>query len=222
MKHPLIVIPIFALAATQVGAHLKAGSLLPKGGETVAIGQKVEISWFQDTGHDGLYDIYYSKNGGTSWVEFEEGWQGPKTDGVKVAYSWTVPANAATAQAKIRVCQMAGGHCTNSTYTLVSANFTISATNSVQSAVGALPSQLRFDAAAGAVEASFEMESEGRVLVEAFDVDGRLVATVYEGVRGAGPQRLSVRSTALAGSKGPFAIRLIAGSKVFSEFTEGR
>lgn len=222
MKTVSLALPLLLLAADQGRAHLKAGSLTPKGGETLKIGDKVSITWLQETAHDGKYDLYYSKNGGSAWVEFEEGWQGPTTDGSTPTYQWTVPAGAAGTTTKLRVCQMAGGHCTSSTYTLMSGNFTVNTTGAgIQEAASLNRTFLRFEAARGTVEASFEMEAEGKVLVQAFDAQGREVARIFEGTRGAGLQRLSLHSEALAKAQGPLTVRLTAGSRTYNEYWNG-
>lgn len=224
MKTSTLALPAAILIAAGLSnAHLKAGSLSLKGGESLAIGSRVNVTWFQDTGHDGKYDLYYSKNGGTSWIEFEEAWQGPTTDGATVTYAWTIPANGATTQGKLRVCQMVGGHCTNSTYTLVSGGaFSIAASSSLQAADALRAGFVRFDAASGAVEASFELASEGQVLVQAFDAQGREVAKLLDASYGSGMHRLSLFSNALSGAQGPLAFRLTAGGKVFNEFWNGK
>jgi hypothetical protein len=220
MRISSLLLPAGLVAAGATFAHLKAGSLVPKGGETLTVGSKVNVTWFQETGHDGLYDIYYTKNG-TSWVEFEEGWQAPKTDGVTVTYPWTVPAGAAGTTTKLRICQMAGGHCTNSTYTLVSGAFTVSTSASVNAADALRPGVMRFDAARSTVETSFELAEEGKVLVQAFDAQGREVARILDATYGAGMHRLSLHSKALEGAKGTLAFRLTAGGQVYNEIWNG-
>ena len=214
-------LPVFILvSASMASAHLQEGSLTPKGGETLVFGSKVEISWTQNTGHDGLYDLYYSRNGGSSWTEFVGHWQGPKTDNTKVTYSWTVPSQATT-QGQLRVCQLAGGECTERIYMLRSTNFSVAASSSVLPRAGVLQTALSYTGATGNLDVAFEMESAGEALIEAFDAQGKVVATLFKGTRDAGVHRMSFFSNTLASARGPLVFRLTAGGKPFSQYWNG-
>jgi hypothetical protein len=202
-----------ALTACAIGAHahLKQGSLYPKGGESFAIGQKVTIAWVQTQGHDGLYDLYFSKNAGTSWSEFAGHWQGPKGDGDSVKYEWTVPANSATTQGVIRVCQLAGGECKDAVYILKSGNFTITTASAVEAQAPQAAGKLDFDAATGSLAVAFTLASASRVSLQAFDSQGRLLATLLDAEQAAGEHALSLFSNRLASMHGAVAFKLAWG-----------
>src|SRR5688500_16281874 len=113
-----------ALAAE---AHLVAGSLSIKGGETFSAGSTVNVKWRQNVGHDGKYDFKFSKDGGTTWVTIDEEKQMPTAAG-EITYVWTVP-NESTTQGQFRVCQLGDEGtqkpCNSDTYMLKSPNFTV-------------------------------------------------------------------------------------------------
>lgn len=197
-----------ALGFAGAHAHLKQGSLYPKGGETFAIGQKVTIGWVQIQGHDGLYDLYFSKNGGTAWTEFAGHWQGPKGDGDSVKYDWTVPANSATTQGVIRICQLAGGECKDNNYILKSGNFTITATSAVRAEDAAGAGSLEYDAATGGLSVALPLAAPSHVTLQAFDSRGRLLATLLDEDRPAGAVALSLFSNRLQSLHGAVALRL--------------
>ena len=211
--------PVSALLAMALPAmaHMEQATLKPAGGETFKPGDVMTIEWVATQAHDGLYDIYYSSNGGTSWpVEFAERWQGSKTNGAKCSYRWTIPANTAnTTQGRIRVCQLSGGHCVQpGVYTISSGNFTISNT----------PSGVR-DAAAQAVAPSLDYRADSRtvdlvvplqagmlVTLKAYDAAGKEVADLYSQRLEAGVHRLSLFATRLQ-DRGPLLFRLMRGTE---------
>jgi hypothetical protein len=201
------------MAIGIAGAHaqLKQSTLYPKGGETFSIGEKVTIHWVQSQGRDGLYDIYFSKNGGTTWTEFASRWQGPKGDGDTVKYNWTVPANSATTQGVIRVCQLAGGECKDNNYILKSGNFTVTASSALAPEAGEAPGRLDFDAATGSLSAAFALAAPARVTLKAFDSQGRLLATLLDADQAAGAHALSLFSNRLRALHGAVAFRLGLG-----------
>jgi hypothetical protein len=206
------VTSVFLMCVACASAHLKAGSLNPKGGETFAIGQKVLISWVQSQAHDRKYDLYFSKNGGTSWTEFEANWIGAAGDNDTCKYQWTVPANSATTQGQLRVCQMAGGHCTDAAYVLKSGNFTITASSAVQPQADGAAGSLAFDPASRALAVAFSLSAPARVALRAFDARGRLLATLMDEDKSAGDFALSLFSNRLQSMHGAVAFKLDWGA----------
>jgi hypothetical protein len=209
----------FAILASILpsAAHLDGSSLKPVGGESYKPGSTVTIEWIAEQAHNGLYDIYFSRDGGKTWpTEFAEGWQGPKTDGAKASYRWTIPANTAnTTQARIRVCQLFGGHCVQpGVYTLISKDFTISNTSGVAGgAAFAGAPVLDFDSRTHSVQLSLGLASAARVSLKAFDAAGREVADLLDRGLESGRHRFSISSPRL-GSAGPLVFRLEGGSEV--------
>jgi hypothetical protein len=200
--------------AFAADAHLVAGSLSIKGGETFSAGGTVNVKWRQDVGHDGKYDFKYSKDGGATWTDVEKNKQLPTGAG-EITYAWTVPAEATT-QGQFRVCQLAGGAaCTDATYMLKSPSFTVAEGSSLRSAPGPEAGSLDYDGRTGNLDVSFSLAAEGEVLVQAFDAGGRLIATLLEARRPAGDHRVSVFSNRLQG-RAPVVFRLTAGGKSLS------
>lgn len=216
-----LAMAIGVLAMGTAQAHLVAGSLSVKGGESYKAGDMVMVSWTQSAGHnDGKYTIRYSKNGGTDWSVVEEVFQGPKGDNVAVTYHWTVPAGA-TAQGKIHVNFTRGG-LTDANYNLISGNFTVTGSSAIHStpADAANPYSLRFNAATRSLQASFFMAQEGQAQIQAFDANGKLVATLLEGHRAAGSHDLSIFSNRLDASF-PLVFQLRMGDRVHSQSWSG-
>jgi hypothetical protein len=184
-----------AFSALPVSAHLLAGSLKPAGGETFVVGENITIEWVATQAHDGRYDIYYSKDGGKTYaVELAGPWQGSKTDNAKNSYLWKAPAAAASAQVRIRICQLYGGHCAEpGTYMMDSpANFTITTSTGLEREKQADEPRLDFSADGKSLIAAFTLTGEHDVSLKAFDVSGKCVATVVEGRIGAGDHRIPV------------------------------
>ncbi len=207
----LAILPLL-MTATLASAHLKQGTLFPKGGETVIVGEKVTIAWVQTLGHDGKYDLYLSKNGGSSWSEFGTRWQGPTADGDSVKYTWTVP-NSPGATNQLRICQLFAGECTDADHILKSANFTIAPAGSgVVPSAGVTAPSLDFDAASRSLGAAFLLATPGRVTLQAFDPEGRLLATLFDADKSAGSYRLSLFANRLQAMSGQVIFRLAFGA----------
>lgn len=215
MRHTKrIAIPLLA-SALVAGAHLDQASLTLTPAGPYRPGTAVTIEWVANVAHDGKYDLYYSSNGGTSWpTEFGEAWQGPTTDGAKVAYRWTIPANTAnTTQGKIRICQLAGGHCVQpGTYTISTANFTISNTVGLGEAAGASAPSLAYQPFARTVDLVIPMVSAELVTLKAFDAAGKEVADLLSRRLEAGHHKLSLYANRLEGH-GPLLFRLTRGAE---------
>jgi hypothetical protein len=206
-----------AVSTTFATAQLKQGSLSIKGGETFKVGQVVQVTFTQLVGNNGLYDFYWSKDGGVKWTETVGNWQGPKGDNALVTYPWTVP-NAVSTTVQFRACQMAGGHCTDPAYILKSPNFTITATSGVLAPAGHAPApSIRYDAATRSLEAAFELAKAEPVSLQVIDAGGRVVATLAEGRREAGFLRVSVFSNRLENASGRFLLKLDLGAESFTQ-----
>lgn len=209
------------LAAGLSNAHLIATSLLPKGGETLKVGDKVSISWTADQNHQDGIDIALSKNGGTSWTVLKAGY----SDNVKQnTFNWTVTADAVTENGLIRVCQ--SGPCTDAMKTsraggnggpwyLVSGVVKIEASTALADAPGAAKNlAMDFDPATRNVEVTFGLSGPQDVQLQAFDTQGRLVATLLQGSYASGSHTLSVFSNRLAQGSGSLVFKLQVGSQV--------
>lgn len=204
-----------ALCALGANAQLKAGSLSIKGGETFAVGQKVNVTLVQvkaGTGtRAGKYDFYFSGNGGTSWKEMIGNWQGPTGDNATVTWEWNI-TQAPTTTGIFRACLLSGGECTDPTYTLKSEPFTIVAQGSAV-LPGSSPStgKLDFDAATGSFAVAFSLPAASRVSLQAFDSQGRLLATLLDAEQAAGEHALSLFSNRLGSMHGAVAFKLTWG-----------
>lgn len=200
-----------ALCVAGAHAHLKAGSLNPKGGESFAVGQKVLVTWVQSQAHDRKYDLYYSKNGGGAWTEFEANWLGAAGDNDTCKYQWTIP-NAVSSQVQLRVCQMAGGHCTDAAYVLKSSNFSITAATPVLPRAPETAGKLEFDASTGNLAFGFSLAAPGRVTLQAFDAQGKLMDVLLDEEKAAGDFSLSIASDRLQSLHGAVAFKLDWGA----------
>ena len=206
------------LAAGLSQAHLKSGSLLPKGGETLTAGQTVSITWEVDETHNKGIDIAFSKDGGTTWTNIKTGFlDNSKSD----KFNWTVP-NEATAKGKLRICQ--SGPCTDqnvskpdgqSPWYLVSGLLAVQPSTAIAAPPGAAgPIGMDFDPATRNVDVSFGLSRAQDVLLQAFDTQGRLVATLIQGNYAAGEHALSVFSNRLATGGGSLVFKLQVGEQV--------
>jgi hypothetical protein len=222
MNNLKTTLALLAMTGTLASAHLKAGSLSVKGGETFIVGEVVKVTLVQNVGHnDGRYDFYYSIDGGTKWTEIVGGFLGPKGDGDTVKYSWTVP-NKPTTTAQFRACQLAGGECVDANYILKSPNFTISTTSGVVApGIAASAPTLRFDGLTNSLEAEFSLASAERVTLQILAADGRVVATLVDGNRDAGHHRFSVFSNSLATATGHYVLKLTLGSESITRSWNG-
>jgi hypothetical protein len=189
-------------------AQLKPGSMTPAGGEAYHVGQEVSVKWTQEKGNDGKYDLYFSKNGGTRFSEFEANWQGPTTDNTEVTYKWKVPAGSETENGVLRVCQMAGGHCSDRNYVLDSEAFAVT-TNAVAIAPKSVTKNgILLQGSKGALSASFKLNQAGRVTLKALNLEGREIATLIDQQASAGDFQFDLFSRALQGQKGPLFFNL--------------
>jgi hypothetical protein len=216
MKFFAPAISAFLALSIPVTARLLDGSLKPAGGEAFKPGDVVTIEWTASQADNGLYDIYLSRDGGKTWpLEFAEGWQGSKVDNAKNAYRWTIPSGPNTIQARLRVCQISGGHCVQpGVFTLLSGDFTISTTTGVRDGASEFSTGpgLSFLPEAGSVEVEIGLEADMEVSLRAYDAAGKVVADLLDRRMQAGQHRLSIFSHRLE-SSGPLIFRLMRGSR---------
>jgi hypothetical protein len=218
-------------AAGLASAHLEAVSS-PSAGQTFAPGSTVNLRWGVSAAHNGQ-DIAYSTDGST-WTTVAT-----NLNRSQESYTWTVPENLNSNTVRLRVCQKNGGSvqgCTNSNnsnalgnsvqgqggavYVSISPVFSISAgTGALSPAAGLAGARIRFDATVRTLDVAFPMEKAGRVTLQAFDTQGKLLATLLDENRDQGGHRVSIHSSALDASK-PMVFRLQAGDKVFQQTVE--
>jgi hypothetical protein len=229
MKVGILFAMAILVSTSMISAHLISGSLVPKGDTTLTIAESITIKWGVTIGHEG-FDIALSTDGNT--------WQMVGAVGASArTYIWKVP-NSPTATARIRICQKAGTACTDAqntsspegtvipnqgtVYTLVSGNFTIAASSSVQpNQQSANAPSLRFLPDTRNVEVAFALTQGQDVSLQAFDTQGKLLATLVEGRKEAGNHRFSVFSNRLNGS-GPLLFKLNLGGQVHTENWNGQ
>jgi hypothetical protein len=210
------------LAAGMTHAHLVATSLVPKGGESLTVGDAVSIAWNTETTHGVGIDISFSKDAGTTWTDIKTGFN----DNAKTnTFKWTVTASQVTTAATglLRVCQ--SGPCTDQKVTkaggnsspwyLVSGALTVKASTAIRAGESAARGmEMDFDAATRNMQVSFGLDRAERVKLQAFDAQGRLVATLIEGGYAAGEHTLSVFSNRLADAGGSLVFKLDVGGQV--------
>jgi hypothetical protein len=216
-------------AAGMAGAHLFADGFKPAAGETLHVGDTYSITWSEQFNHAKGTNVDLSVNGGTSWTTIKENFadaQGSNT------FKWTV-AGTATTTAKIRICQHDGGTvkaCTdadktnslssapNGNYVLVGPAFTIatgtSGINAAAPAAGAF--SIDYNPATRNVDVSFGILEGQPVLLQAFDTQGRLLATLVEGNFAAGEHNLSLFSNRIDASVNALIFKLKVGNRTQS------
>jgi hypothetical protein len=214
---------LVGLVAGLSCAHLVDDTLEPKGGETLTVGQVLAIKWTAQINHpdhaEGV-NIALSKDGGATWQSIREKYGDNEKNNT---FNWTVPASAATAQGKIRICQ--SGPCTNShnanrltsgpPWVLVSSAFTVQTSTGIASqAQSQLGFSLDYHPDTRNVNVAFALKAAGPVLLQAFDTRGRLVATLIEKDYAAGSHAFSVFSNALGSASGSMVFKLSAAGEV--------
>jgi hypothetical protein len=220
----LLALTALTAFTTLAGAHLTGESLVPKGGETVKVGDVVKVTWSVATAHDGKMDIDFSANGGTTWTSIQKAFMG--ANGANT-FTWTVP-NQVTKTMKLRICQTNGTVCTDANnvsaptsgapYVLVSGAFTVeAATALISNKSEENPMFVGFGADSRNVEVSFSLGESQPVRLEAFDTQGRLVSTLLEGQYGAGVHKMSVFSNRLVGTPSSLVFKLKVGEKVLTQ-----
>lgn len=210
----------FLSAAGLAGAHLTSGSLTLSPASPFTASQAVTVAWTVAVSHGSPINIDISKDGGTTWSSVKAG----LTDASGAAtYHMTMPADATT-QGKIRVCQGSASDCANirasqpSTppYALVSPVFTITGTSAI------LPASrqtyaLGFEPASGKFVANFELVRDENVVLQAFDFQGRLQATLLQGPFQAGQHKVSLSVPQALVASPALVFRLKLGDAVHTQ-----
>jgi hypothetical protein len=216
---------LMLLCGGVIHAHLVDGSLLPQGGETISVGDVVSINWKTETNHlprsgVGGIDIAFSKDAGSTWTNIKAGFN----DNEKInTFKWTVPANLTTSTGMLRICQ--SGPCTDqkvskpgengAPWILVSGLVTIQQSTALAATPnGAHNIAMDFNPSTRNVDVSFSLARQEAVLLQAFDTQGRLAATLIDGNYAAGSHALSVFSNGLAGNGGSLVFKLKVGDQV--------
>ena len=224
MRYAISFIGTLLALASLASADLDQASLKPVGGDTYKVGDGVNVEWVATKAMTGKYDIYISIDGGKTYpTSMEVGnWQGPTIDGSKATYRWVFKAAHVSTEARFKVCQLAGGHCTQpGVYTISTpANFIVSSSSGIQSGpVGAAPS-LRFVPESRSLEVSFGLGDARQVEVQAFDTRGKLLVSLDKGRMEAGDHRFSVFSNRLDASA-PILFKLKVGDQVTTQSWNG-
>jgi len=210
----------FLSVAGLAGAHLTPSSLTLSPASPFTASQAVTVAWSVAVSHGSPINIDFSKDGGTTWSSIKAG----LTDATGAAnYHMTMPADATT-QGKIRVCQGSASDCANikvsqpSTppYTIVSSVFTIAGTSAI------LPASERayalgFEPASGKFVANFELARDENVVLQAFDFQGRLQATLLQGPFQAGQHKVSLSVPQALAASPALVFRLKLGDAVHTQ-----
>lgn len=203
MKRSAMLIRTFLATVSLVSLGLAHVSVTaPEGGEKLAAGSTFTVKWTADD-HDCVYNLYHSADSGKTW----------KTIVLNLAkatrqHSWTVPTQGST-KAMVRVFQ---DNATGSDLEGKSKVFTIQGSTGIP---GAAPvaEGIWLRSGAGGLEVGFDLAQPEKVVLQAFDVRGKLVANLLEGRREAGRNVISLFSTRLQ-SAGPLVFKLALGDQI--------
>lgn len=192
-------------AVGLAGAHLASGSLTINGGAAVAAGANITVGWKVATSHGSPINIDVSSDGGTTWKSLKAG----LTDAAGTATSKVDMPAQATTHAKIRICQGSSANCDTVTgsfpngvasgpskttvYTLVSSEFTIAGTSNL-ARVPSGSNSIQMSENGRTVRVSFALEHKSEVQVQAFDFQGRQLATLTKGNFEPGQHSLTLKS----------------------------
>lgn len=224
MKTGLAVLTAVGIAS----AHLSLSGAKPAGGETVAVGDTLTIAFTEGNNHGFGVDIALSRDGGTTWTDIKKAF----TDQAGAnTFKWKVEG-AATTMAKIRICQFGSsaktpcadseganvlGDGSKGHYILVSPAFTISGTSALRPVTaGTNPFSVDFRPESRNVDVSFGLTEGKEVLLQAFDSQGRLLATLVQGAFAAGSHKLSLAAKGLDASGGSLVFKMKIGNQVQS------
>ncbi|MBW8888964.1 MAG: hypothetical protein JF616_14515 [Fibrobacteres bacterium] len=211
---------IVLAAAGWAGAHLSAGSLTLSPAAPFTSGAQVTVGWKVDVSHGFPINIDMSSDGGTTWKPVKAG----LTDASGTAsYKMTMPTDATT-HGKIRVCQGSASDCASikvsqpgaAPYTLVSSEFTITGSTAIVAA-SQRAYALGFEPASGKFVANFDLPRDENVLLQAFDFQGRLQATLLQGAFQAGQHKLAVSLPQALAASPAMVVRLTLGEAVHTQ-----
>jgi hypothetical protein len=207
-------------AAGWAGAHLSSGSLTLSPAAPFTSGAAVTVGWKVDVSHGFPINIDISSDGGTTWSSVKAG----LTDATGTAtYKMTMPTDATT-HGKLRVCQGSASDCASikasqpstAPYTLVSSEFTISGTSAIV-ASSKQPYALGFEPASGKFVANFDLARDEKVLLQAFDFQGRLQATLLQGSFQEGQHNIAVSLPQALAASPALVVRLTLGEAVHTQ-----
>lgn len=220
-RNLMLVATVFLGLVGTAGAHLVGNSLSVKGGEKLASGEKVNVSWNISVLHDGKIDIDFSSDGGTTWKTLKKDFAGAVGANT---YEWTV-SESATSNGKIRICQPATVACTDANnvsapttkapYVLVSGAFEISETTGL---IGANSNKgnllMKYNSEAQKIELEFFIQQSQMVSLKVLDTQGKLVASILNKNYGQGAYSLAVPASQLKDLQGVNVLVLKIGQEV--------
>lgn len=211
---------IVLAAAGWAGAHLVDGSLHLSPAAPYAPGQQVTLTWQVSVLHDGKTNIDFSKDAGTSWTSIKTAFQAQQGSNT---FKATIP-NEETSHGIIRVCLGDGQPCGNvkisqpstAPYTLVSGELTVTGTSGIQ-AKSKQSNSVVIDAETRRVSASFTLDQEANVSIQAFNLQGKLRSTFFEGRIQQGEHRLTFELPLEIASAPALVFQIKVGKSVRSQ-----
>ncbi len=204
-RHLLLCLVLPCLIPSgRASAHVTLDN--PLGGEVYVVGSTVTIKWHVEVEHDQQdWDLYFSTNGGATWERIEL-----NLPIVQNTYQWVVP-NRVTMRAQIRIVM---DNQLNTDYDARSGDFTIEAIGTAIEEAGEPPE--RFGLSPGfpnpfrtSATIAFALPRTGPVVLAVFDLAGRNVETLEDGILPAGRYRVRWSASGLSG--GVYLYRLTAG-----------
>jgi hypothetical protein len=211
---------VFLSAAGLAGAHLTPSSLTLTPASPFTASQAVTVAWSVAVSHSSPINIDISKDGGTTWTSVKAGLTDPTG---AATYHMTMPAEATT-HGKIRVCQGSASSCASikvsqpSTvpYTLISSEFTIAGASAILPTAKSAYA-LGFEPASGKFVANFELVRDENVVLQAFDFQGRLQATLLQEPFQAGQHKVSLNVPQALAASPALVFRLKLGDAVHTQ-----
>ncbi len=220
------------MAVGMASAHLSMKALKPAATDQLKITETFTITWTVVFAHGKGTDIAVSRDDGTTWTDIKNGFTEASGENT---FKWTV-TGPTSSKAKIRICEQGdspkpctdankttdstsgtGGH-----YVLVSPAFVIAeAGSAVLGTAGQAPFSIGFNPESRNVDVSFSLSQAEAVSLEAFDMQGHLIANLAQGRYEAGAHRLSVFSNRLSGASQAMVFRLKLGAQVHTQAWAG-
>jgi hypothetical protein len=221
MKKMILPLCVMAAGMGMASAHLVKINA-PVSGTTLNVGTETTISWDVMFTHIHKYDFSFSKDGGKTWTKFASNVTVADQAGKTATFKW-IP-DGATTEGRIRICQKGKStteECNDNTPSQVSepymlqstGNFTVQGASGVARNARAARTDLRFNADTRNLEVTLDLPAAERVVLEAFDARGELVATLFDGTQEAGSRGFSVFSNRLQTGM-PLVFKLRAGNDV--------
>jgi hypothetical protein len=208
-------------AVGLAGAHLVAGTLTMSPASPFTAGALVTVGWTVDVAHGLPINIDFSSDGGTTWKPVKAGLADTKGG---ATYKMTMPTDV-TSHGKLRVCQGTATACATVTvsqpsgvnqsapYALVSNELSITGTSAIHAAPRQ-SSSMGFEQASGKFVANFNLIRDEDVVLQAFDFQGRLQATLLQGSFQAGQNKIAVLVPQTLVASPAYVFRLKLGESV--------